>query len=75
MHIDQLHDKIIVQDHELKELRSLKDNLERLKELESQLDQKDQQIAELTKKVHVQEEAIASWVEALEEKKQELDAK
>jgi len=32
--IEQLNDKIIVQDHELQQLRSLKGNLNRLKELE-----------------------------------------
>lgn len=67
--IEQLNDKIIVQDHELQQLRSLKENLNRLKDLEDQLDHKDQTISELKKKVVVQEEAIASWIEAMEEKK------
>ena len=41
----------------------------KLTSLEDQLDQKDQSIAELKKKVLVQEEAIASWIEAMDDKK------
>jgi hypothetical protein len=41
----------------------------KLTSLEEQLDQKDQTIAELKKKVLVQEEAIASWIEAMDDKK------
>jgi len=67
--IEMLNDRIIVQDHELKELRSLKGNLDKLRQLEDQLDGKDQTISELKKKVAVQEEAISSWIEAMDERK------
>jgi len=60
-----------VQDHELKQLRQVKDNLDHLKNIESQLDEKDQTIAELKKKVMVQEEAISSWIEAMDTRKKE----
>ena len=73
--IEQLNDRIIVQDHELKQLRSLKDNLNKLKALEEQLDKKDQTISELKKKVMVQEEAISSWIEAMDDKKRQLKEK
>lgn len=43
--------------------------MDKLTSLEEQLDQKDQTIAELKKKIMVQEEAIASWIEAMDEKK------
>lgn len=73
--IDMLNDRIIVQDHELKELRSLKGNLDKLRQLEDQLDGKDQTIAELKKKVAVQEEAISSWIEAMDERKNMMKEK
>jgi uncharacterized protein (DUF3084 family) len=40
-------------------LKNLKASLEQLKGLEKELDKRDQQVAELKKKVMVQEEAIA----------------
>jgi uncharacterized coiled-coil protein SlyX len=46
--------------------------MSKLTALEEQLDSKDQTIAELKKKVMVQEEAITSWIEAMDEKKKAL---
>ena len=67
--IEQLNDRIIVQDHELQQLRPLKVTLKGIKSMEVQLDEKEQKIAELKKKVVVQEEAIASWIGDMEDKK------
>ena len=73
--IEQLNDKIIVQDHELQKLRGLKDDLAKLTKLEQDAESKDTLIAELKKKVAVQEEAINAWIEAMDEKKKALKEK
>ena len=62
-------DKLIVQDHELGKLRETKLNVEKLKSLEKQLDEKDKTIAELKKKVMMQEEGIVGWMDSIEKKK------
>ena len=67
--IEVLNDRVLTQDHELRQLRSLKDSLTQLKKLEKDLDVKDNQIAELKKKTMIQEEAIGQWIEAMDEKK------
>lgn len=59
----------------MRELKSLRDSLDRLNILEQQLDAKDQELAEVQKKSAVQEEAIASWVDVVGKKDQELAAK
>ena len=67
--IEMLNDKLIVQEHELGKMKGLKANLEKLNKLEEQLEEKDNLIAELKKKVAVQEEAINAWIEAVDAKK------
>ena len=68
-------DKLIVQDHELGKLRETKLNVEKLKSLEKQLDEKDKTIAELKKKVMMQEEGIVGWMDSIEKKKQLIKEK
>ncbi len=51
--IEVLNDRVLTQDHELRQLRSLKDSLTQLKKLEKDLDVKDNQIAELKKKTMI----------------------
>ena len=70
--IEVLNDRVLTQDHELRQLRALKDSLAQLKKLEKDLDVKDNQIAELKKKTMIQEEAIGQWIEAMDEKKRQL---
>lgn len=67
--IEMLNDKLIVQEHELGKMKALKANLDKLNKLEEQLEEKDNLIAELKKKVAVQEEAINAWIEAVDAKK------
>ena len=67
--IEMLNDRLIVQEHELGKLKGLKDNLGKLNKLELELEEKDNLIAELKKKVAVQEEAINAWIEAVDAKK------
>ena len=71
-------------DHELRELRGLRDSLDALKSLEQGNDgllnraearKKDQAIAELRRKAMAQEEAIGQWIEALDQKNALLKAK
>ncbi len=62
-------------DHELRELRNLKSSLDKLKKLEKDLDTKDLAISELKKKIMIQEEAISSWIEAMDEKKKQIAEK
>ncbi len=50
----------------------MKDSLDKLKKLEGDLDKKDSTISELKKKIMIQEEAISSWIEAMDEKKKQL---
>jgi len=45
-------------DHELREYRKLKASLNKIGELEKELDKKDGMLSELRKKVMIQEEAI-----------------
>ena len=51
-------------------LRELKSKLDKLKQLEVQLDEKDKKIAELSKQVMMQEGAIQGWLDTIETKKQ-----
>ena len=51
--IDLLNDRLIIMDHELKELREVKQSIEQLKKLEKELDQKDHSISELKKKIMI----------------------
>jgi hypothetical protein len=51
--IEVLNDRVLTQDHELRQLRALKDSLAQLKKLERDLDLKDNQIAELKKKTMI----------------------
>ena len=73
--IEELNGQIIALDHENREFKSLRGSLERLSQLEQQLDSKDQELAEALKKGAVQEEAIASWAEVVEGKDKELAEK
>lgn len=57
------------------ELKKAEKAMEQLKELEKQLDHKDNNISELKKKNMMQEGAIASWIEAMDEKKKLLKDK
>jgi hypothetical protein len=50
----------------------LKSSLEKLKTLEKELDKKDSTIAELKKKVMIQEEAINQWIATMDEKKKQI---
>ena len=50
-------------------LREVKGNLDKLKQLEQQLDAKDKKIAELTKQVMMQEGAIQGWLDTIDTKK------
>jgi hypothetical protein len=43
--------------------------LDKLKSLEKESDRKDNEIAELRKKVQQQEDAINQWIEVMDEKK------
>ena len=51
-------------------LRELKSKLDKLKQLEVQLDEKDKKIAELSKQVMMQEGAIQGWLDTIDTKKQ-----
>jgi hypothetical protein len=51
--IEVLNDRVLTQDHELRQLRALKESLAQLKKLERDLDLKDNQIAELKKKTMI----------------------
>ena len=82
--IDLLNDRVVVLDHELRELRGLRDSLDALKSLEQGNDgllnraearKKDQVIAELRRKAMAQEEAIGKWIEALDQKNALLKAR
>ena len=73
--IEVLNDRVLVQDHELRELRNLKNSLDQLKKLEKELDKKDSVISEMKKKVMIQEEAIGQWIEAMDEKKKQITDK
>lgn len=53
----------------------MKGDLEKLTKLEEDLESKDTLIAELKKKIAVQEEAINAWIEAMDEKKKALKEK
>jgi len=67
--IEMLNDRLIVQEHELGKMKGLKADLSKLNKLELELEEKDNLIAELKKKVAVQEEAINAWIEAVDAKK------
>ena len=56
-------------------LRKVKGKLDRLKQLEAQLDEKDSKIAELTKQVMMQEGAIQGWLDTIETKKRLISEK
>lgn len=56
-------------------LRKVKSKLDRLKQLELQLDEKDTKIAELTKQVMMQEGAIQGWLETIDSKKRIISDK
>ena len=49
--------------------RQVKGKLDRLKDIEAQLDEKDKKIAELTKQVMMQEGAIQGWLDTIDTKK------
>ena len=49
--------------------RQVKGKLDRLKQIEQQLDEKDAKIAELTKQVMMQEGAIQGWLDTIDTKK------
>ena len=49
--IEMLNDRIVVMDHELRELRQYKQTLESLKKLELELDAKDNTISDQKKKI------------------------
>jgi hypothetical protein len=49
--IDLLNDRVLVLDHENKQLQGLKSSLEKLKSLEKECDRKDGEIVDLKKKV------------------------
>ena len=49
--------------------RQVKGKLDRLKQIEQQLDEKDKKIAELTKQVMMQEGAIQGWLDTIDTKK------
>ena len=51
------------------DLRKVKGKLDKLKQLEGQLDEKDKKIAELTKQVMMQEGAIQGWLDTIDTKK------
>lgn len=51
-------------------LREVKRKLDKLKQLEAQLDEKDGKIAELSKQVMMQEGAIQGWLDTIDTKKQ-----
>ena len=67
--IEILNDRLIVQEHELGKFKKLQADLSKLNQLELELEEKDNLIAELKKKVAVQEEAINAWIEAVDAKK------
>ena len=50
-------------------LREVKGKLDKLKQLEAQLDEKDAKIAELSKQVMTQEGAIQGWLDTIDTKK------
>ena len=56
-------------------LRAVKGKLDKLKELESQLDEKDKRIAELSKQVMMQEGAIQGWLDTIDTKKKIITEK
>ena len=51
------------------QLRAVKAKLDKLKQLEAQLDEKDGKIAELSKQVMMQEGAIQGWLDTIDQKK------
>ena len=68
--VDKLSCQLIDQEMEMAPLRELKSKLDKLKQLEVQLDEKDKKIAELSKQVMMQEGAIQGWLDTIETKKQ-----
>lgn len=57
------------------DLREVKRKLDKLRQLEAQLDEKDGRIAELSKQVMMQEGSIAGWLETLDSKKKMIKDK
>ena len=56
-------------------LREVKGKLDKLKQLEKQLDDKDNKIAELSKQVMTQEGAIQGWLDTIDTKKRLIKEK
>lgn len=54
---------------EMANYREVKGKLDKLKQLEAQLDEKDKKIAELSKQVMMQEGAIQGWLDTIDQKK------
>ena len=67
--VDKLSCQLIDQEQEMAAFRQVKGKLDRLKQIEQQLDEKDKKIAELTKQVMMQEGAIQGWLDTIDTKK------
>ena len=70
--IEMLNDRIVVMDHELRELRQYKQTLESLKKLELELDAKDNTISDQKKKIMSIEDQNQSFKEQVEQTKASL---